>query len=255
MALKRTATRTSTSTPRPTVLSDEIYERIKSKILNHEIIPGSRVNIDSLSVQLSVSQTPIREALARLESEGLIEKQPLKGYKASQLLSVKELKDLFQYRLLTEPWAAEQAAKAIDKAGKSELKSEIQRAKSAMKFSGDGNFKALTEHDTRFHTLISGLSGNTFVADSYARTHCHLHLFRLYMASKLQLIQGESRAAVVQDLFQQYYQSGSGQRAVEEHIEIANAILENNPKAARIAMHSHIENSLIRFAPRATAKE
>lgn len=224
-------------------------------ILNHEIVPGSRINIDSLSVQLSVSQTPVREALARLESEILIEKQPLKGYKATQLLSLKELRELFQFRLLIEPWAAEQAAKVIDKAGKSELKSEIQRAKSAMKFNDDGNFKALTEHDTRFHTLISGFSRNGFVADSYARTHCHLHLFRLYMASKLHLIDGESRATVVHDLFQQYYQSGSGQRAVQEHIEIAHAILEKNPKAARSAMHSHIENSLTRFAPIATTNE
>ncbi len=80
-------------------------------IFDHEIAPGSRVNIDSLSVQLEVSQTPVREALARLESDGLIAKEPLKGYKATELLSIKELNDLFQFRLLIEPWAAEQAAK------------------------------------------------------------------------------------------------------------------------------------------------
>ena len=53
-------------TPRRSVLSDEIYEMIKAKLFDHEIAPGSRVNIDALSVQLEVSQTPVREALARL---------------------------------------------------------------------------------------------------------------------------------------------------------------------------------------------
>ena len=49
--------------PRRSVLSDEIYEMIKAKIFDYEIAPGSRVNIDALSVKLEVSQTPVREAL------------------------------------------------------------------------------------------------------------------------------------------------------------------------------------------------
>lgn len=222
-------------------------------IFDHEITPGSRVNIDALSVQLEVSQTPVREALARLESDGLIEKEPLKGYKATQLLSIKQLKDLFQFRLLIEPWAAEQAAKLIDNTGKTALKAEMQSAKTALKFVGEDQFQALSEHDSRFHTLISSISGNQTVAEFYDRTHCHLHLFRLYMANKLHHIDGETRADFVQDLFEQYYQSGSGQLAIKEHAVIANAILDGNPKAAKVAMHNHIEASLKRISPAALA--
>jgi DNA-binding FadR family transcriptional regulator len=69
------------------------------------------------------------------------------------------------------------------------------------------------------------------------------------MANKLHLIANESRTQFVQDLFEQYYQSGSGQLAIKEHAAIATAILEQNPKAARTAMHSHIESSLKRFSP------
>lgn len=253
MATKKAASRPVKRTPRRSVLSDEIYDMIKGMIFDHEIAPGSRVNIDSLSVQLEVSQTPVREALARLESDGLIEKEPLKGYKATQLLSIKELNDLFQFRLLIEPWAAEQAAKVIDNTGKTALKAEMQSAKTALKFAGDGQFQALTEHDSRFHSLISNISGNQTVADFYERTHCHLHLFRLYMANKLHRIDGESRAEFVQDLFEQYYQSGSGQLAIKEHDAIAKAILDQNAKAAKAAMHAHIESSLKRFSPAAVA--
>jgi hypothetical protein len=239
--------------PRRSVLSDEIYEMIKAKIFDYEIAPGSRVNIDALSVKLEVSQTPVREALARLESDGLIEKEPLKGYKATQLLTIKELNDLFQFRLLVEPWAAEQAAKFIDNTGKTALKAEMQSAKTAIKFADENQYQALSEHDSRFHTLISSISGNQTIADFYERTHCHLHLFRLYMANKLHLIDGESRADYVQDLFEQYYQSGSGQLAIKEHDAIAKAILDQNSKAAKAAMHAHIESSLKRFSPSAGA--
>ena len=253
MATKKAAARPVKRTPRRSVLSDEIYDMIKAMIFDHEIAPGSRVNIDALSAQLEVSQTPVREALARLESDGLIEKEPLKGYKATQLLSIKELNDLFQFRLLIEPWAAEQAAKVIDNTGKTALKAEMQSAKTALKFAGDGQFQALTEHDSRFHSLISNISGNQTVADFYERTHCHLHLFRLYMANKLHRIDGESRAEFVQELFEQYYQSGSGQLAIKEHDAIAKAILDQNAKAAKAAMHAHIESSLKRFSPSAVA--
>ena len=251
--MKKTAKSPTKRTPRRSVLSDEIYEMIKTMIFDHEISPGSRVNIDALAVQLEVSQTPIREALARLESDGLIEKEPLKGYRATELFTVKQLNDLFQFRLLIEPWAAEQAARLIDNTGKTALKAEMQSAKTAIKFAGENQFQALSEHDSRFHTLISSISGNQTVADFYERTHCHLHLFRLYMANKLHRIDSEERTEFVNDLFEQYYQSGSGQLAIKEHDAIAKAILDQNAKAAKSAMHAHIESSLKRFSPAAVA--
>ena len=251
MAKKQSVVQTPKRSPRRSILSDEIYEMIKAMIFEHEIAPGSRVNIDALAVELEVSQTPVREALARLESDGLIAKEPLKGYTATNLLSMEEFNDLFQFRLLIEPWAAEQAAKKIDSTGRTALKGEMQSAKAALKV--DDQFQALTEHDARFHTLIAHISGSSSVATAFERTHCHLHLFRLYMANKLHLIESESRTQFVQELFEQYYHSGSGQLAIKEHDEIAKAILDQNPKTARSTMHAHIESSLKRFAP--SAKE
>lgn len=249
MAKKNASAPTPKRSPRRSILSDEIYELIKAMVFEHEIAPGSRVNIDALAAEFEVSQTPVREALARLESDGLIAKEPLKGYTATKLLSMEEFNDLFQFRLLIEPWAADQAAIKIDSTGKAALKGEMQSAKAALKFKVDDHFQALTEHDARFHTLIAHISGSSSVATAFERTHCHLHLFRLYMANKHHLIESESRTEFVQDLFEQYYQSGSGQLAIREHDAIAKAILDQNPKAARIAMHSHIESSLKRFSP------
>lgn len=241
--------------PRRSVLSDEIYDMIKNMIMGHEIEPGVRVNIDALAEQLDVSQTPIREALARLESDGLIAKEPLKGYRTTELLTMKELNDLFQFRILIEPWAAEQAAKKIDSTGKSALKTEMQIAKEALKFSAESQLQALTEHDSRFHVMISNYSGNGTVANFYERTHCHLHLFRLYIAGEKKVVQQNQGLDFIHDLFEQYYQSGSGQLAIKEHDAIAKAIINNDGKAAKKAMHDHIQSSLNRFAPAAQAAQ
>lgn len=235
------------SIPRRSVLSDETYEAIRTMIFRHEISPGSRVNIDALSSELQVSQTPIREALSRLESEGLIIKEPLKGFSATNLLTLKEFNDLFQFRLLIEPWAAEEAAKKIDLTGKAALKAEMQSAKTAMKFRDTDQLQALTEHDARFHSLISYLSGNNSVAEAFERTHCHLHLFRLYMANNFK---GKSQTETdfISELFSDYYLSGSGHLAIREHIEITDAILSGDSKQSRASMQAHIENSLRRFS-------
>lgn len=235
------------NTSRRSALSDEIYGTIKEMIFEYIISPGSRVNIDALALQLEVSQTPVREALARLESDGLIAKVPLKGYTATNLLSMQEFDDLFQFRLLIEPWAAEQAAKKIDAAGKKALRAEMQNTRKSLKFKVGDNFQDLTEHDARFHMLIAQLSGSKSVSSAFERTHCHLHLFRLFMANKLHLVEDHSRSKFIEDLFEKYYQTGSGQLALMEHDAIAKAILAEDSKTARAQMHSHIQSSLKRF--------
>lgn len=250
---KPSAKPTIKRTPRRSVLSDEIHEMIKAMIFSYEIAPGQRVNIDALAVQLEVSQTPIREALARLESEGLIAKEPLKGFSATNLLTVKEFDDLFQFRLLVEPWAAEQAAKKIDDIGTAALKAEMQSARTALKFKDYDQVEALTEHDARFHTLVGRIAGNQSVLQAFERTHCHLHLFRLFLATENHLIEPETRSKFIQDLFEQYYQSDSGQLAIKQHEAIAKAIIDKNGKLAKSAMFTHIESSLQRFSRAAQA--
>jgi len=236
--------------PRRSILSDETYSMIRAMIFAHEIVPGERVNIDALSLQLGVSQTPIREALARLESEDLIAKEPLKGYRATNLLSKKEFADLFSFRLLIEPYAAEQAAILIDADGIKKLQNEIASAKDALSLDDDEHLiEAITEHDARFHSLIAHYSGNKSLSSAFANTHCHLHLFRLYVATQKHLVEPGDKSNFVQDLFARYYHSDRGQLAIKQHVAIAKAISSRNPERAKAEMHSHIESSLKRFTP------
>jgi len=231
------------------VLSDETHDAIRAMLLDHSIAPGQHINIDALSRELEVSQTPVREALARLESDDLVVKQPLRGYTATKLLTVSQLDDLFQFRLLIEPWAAEKAAIRADPEGHADLRAELERGAAVGSLDIAESYAAMSEHDARFHELIARLSGSKFVSDAFVRTHCHLHLFRLYQAGHAQLSASGEDTAVVDNLFSLYYKPNTGFLAFREHEAIGQAILAGDSVSARTLMYSHIQSSRERFGP------
>jgi len=68
---------------RPTSLAGDVYEAIFAQLMSLKIAPGARITVDSLAREFNVSQTPIREALGRLEGEGLVLKTHLIGFRAA----------------------------------------------------------------------------------------------------------------------------------------------------------------------------
>ncbi|TCN36883.1 DNA-binding GntR family transcriptional regulator [Kribbella orskensis] len=201
------------------MLADDVYEAIKTMLMDHVVRPGARISIDGLAREFQVSSTPVREALARLESEGLADKEPLKGYRATPLLSLDEFEDLYRFRLLLEPWAARRAAELIDDEGRELLTAELSTAVEPTSVDYAG-YKSLTAHDNRFHSLIAGLSGSEQVRLAFQRTHCHLHIFRLHFDRDI------------------------GPEVLVEHRQIVEAITSGDPVAAEAAMTQHIENSM-----------
>ena len=201
------------------MLADDVYEAIKTMLMDHVVRPGARISIHGLAREFQVSSTPVREALARLESEGLADKEPLKGYRATPLLSLEEFEDLYRFRLLLEPWAARRAAELIDDEGRERLSAELSTAVEPTSVDYAG-YKSLTAHDNRFHSLIAGLSGSEQVRLAFQRTHCHLHIFRLHFDRDI------------------------GPEVLVEHRQIVEAITSGDPVVAEAAMTQHIENSM-----------
>lgn len=202
--------------PRRQVLTDEVYEDLKTLIMNHVLAPGSRLNIDALARELGTSSTPIREALARLEVDGLAVKVALRGYLTADLLSARELAELTDLRLLLEPWAAARAAKTLDTAGAAALDTEMEFSPEPPDSSTYESYRDFSAHDTRLHDLIQQLSGNESVRRALARTHCHVHIFRL----------GYTRTIALPSTL--------------EHQAVVDAIKSRNPKAAEKAMRNHL---------------
>src|ERR1700704_3218819 len=94
-------------------LADDVYGAIFNKLMSLDIAPGSRITVDGLVRELEVSHTPIREALGRLEGEGLVVKTHLVGYSASPPITRRHFEELYELRFLLEPDAAGRAAQQV----------------------------------------------------------------------------------------------------------------------------------------------
>lgn len=201
----------------------EVYEKLRAHILENRIPPGTRVNIDGVSRQLGVSPTPVREALHRLQGDNLVVATSGRGYSTTPLLDLDALRDLFEFRLLVEPWAARSAA--VDRLENPSRRLERELAVfSEQTESKDDIRQELVSHDTRFHDLILSATHNKAVGNAYSQTHCHLHIFRLYPA----------------DI--------GGAVTMEEHRQIWQAIRDCDPAGAEKAMQQHLTGAYMRFA-------
>lgn len=209
---------------RPVSLGDEVYNALFARLMSLQIPPDSRIKIDVLARELGVSQTPIREALARLENEGLVVKTHLIGYRAAPQLSPKQFEDLYDLRLLLEPYAAQKAAENMTPEVL-EVLHGLEREMSA----GEGDelaYGRFAQLDTQFHDQIAKAAGNTLVEDALARLHTHVHLFRLMYHAR---VTGE---------------------AVKEHAALLAAFEARDGTEAARLMRTHIKRARARFAAR-----
>jgi DNA-binding GntR family transcriptional regulator len=214
--------------PSRQTLTDSVYEAVTELVVDQHIKAGARVNIDQVARLLNVSPTPVREALARLEMDGLVVKEPLRGYTVTPTLDTKTLNDLYDVRRLLEPFAARCAAERRDDTVVRTLDRELdemRRMVGADNGSADGAFhdyRAFTLQDARFHEAIAGTSGNSLLSDTLRRLRSHLRLYRLY---------------------HRYYTMDIGAATVIEHESILDAIRAGDAGGAEAAMLAHINRS------------
>jgi DNA-binding GntR family transcriptional regulator len=211
--------------PRRQNLADGVYDALKEMIMDGVFSEGARINIDEVARQLEVSQSPLREALVRLESEGLVIKEPFRGYSTAPLLGKEEFEDLFEFRFLVEPWAAGRAAAGVTAEGIRLLTEEMESIPSAPVGTTYQDYQRLASHDTRLHDLVQHLGGNAHMRMAFQRTHCHLHIIRLT------------------------YRGDMGSAALREHRHVVEAIASRDPDAAAGAMRAHLEESRARLRP------
>lgn len=206
--------------PHREVLGDRVYELVKAMVMDHEIAPGARVSIEGLARALDVSPTPVREALARLEADGLVTKRSLVGYRATELLTADGLTELFEMRLLLEPAAAALAARHAREAHLDRLTAILgamrEHPVTGERYAVYQEFAAL---DQSFHEALTAAAGRVLLADAVARLHAHLHMFRLDSAP------------------------GAAQATVGEHERVLCAVLRRDADRAAAAMTAHLHRS------------
>jgi DNA-binding GntR family transcriptional regulator len=208
---------------RPARLGDEVYNAIYSQLMSHKIAPGGRISVDNLVRELGVSQTPIREALSRLEAQGLVVKTHLIGYSAADQLNRPRLEQLYELRLLLEPFAAAKAAINMEDDSIEALDRMAQQMKTLEAEDARAAYGQFAQRDSEFHDLIAAGSGNDLVREALSNLHTHVHLFRLF------------------------YHSRATSEANDEHARIIAALRDRDAEAAAEAMRSHIQQSRERF--------
>ena len=208
------------------VLSDSVYEDIKAKVMDHEIAPGARVGIEALARELDVSPTPVREALARLESDGLVVKRSLSGYRATELLTRQGVAELFEMRLLLEPRAAALAAHNAEESQLDALEATLEGMQAHPGPTGPyASYRDFAALDQRFHDTVAEAAHRPLLADAVERLHTHLHIFRLSNVRNIK---------------------EADDPTLGEHERVVRAILRRRAEHAAEAMAEHLNRSLER---------
>jgi DNA-binding GntR family transcriptional regulator len=112
-------------------LAERAYAAIYGAIIDGTFAPGDRLRIEDLSESLSISPTPIREALNRLEAAGLAEHVPHRGSRVT-MVSASEFRDLYELRFILEPLAAAKAAESFTKEDEQVARGHLDRLSEAL---------------------------------------------------------------------------------------------------------------------------
>lgn len=140
--------------PRVPNLTDLACQSLKRHMLDGSLVEGARLTEEQLAKQLGISKSPVREALNRLEAEGLICIQPRRGAFVRKF-TFDETRDLFDLRVLLEAYSVETAKVTPELL--QDMADSIDRTQ---KFLNVGNKLAHVEEDIRFHSMIAASSGN-----------------------------------------------------------------------------------------------
>ncbi len=122
-------------------LREHTYQAIKSSILQNKLLPGQHISIGELAGQLGISETPVREALAVLKGEGLIDYEPHRKVQIARVTE-EDVRQVYEVRRLLEPHAVRLAIESIPK--DRDLKASLERMNEEVK-GGNPITEALSE--------------------------------------------------------------------------------------------------------------
>lgn len=200
-------------------LGSDVYDRLLSDIVSQELPPDSRIVVDKLARDYEVSQTPIRQALARLQADSLVLSKPNSGFRVAPLPSKEWFLSSLEYRLIVEPAATRLAAQHMTTLREGMLRNVLAQL-DACKSGGAKSYGQFSAVDSVFHGLIAKYSENDVIFDSLSNVRRRMIGFRMTFP----------------DDFRHSLQI--------EHRKIVDALLNRNPDAAFAAMYDHITSTI-----------
>ena len=198
--------------------ADAVYKVIRQSIINGDLPPGERLRSDALANKIKVSRTPVREALRKLESEGLVTQSGRTGLVVRELTE-QDLTEVFYVREALEGMAARLAAQNATPSEIAELRELLEDMESASK---RGDVSVLRNLTGEFHTLVCSASHNNRLLHSLTVLLDHVR----------------------QDQTSTLYNKGRPADAIKEHKKLLTAIESRDADGAERAAREHRRKTL-----------
>jgi DNA-binding GntR family transcriptional regulator len=156
-----------------TSLVDVAYDNLLARITSFKVKAGAPLSEVKISKELKISRTPIREALQRLEKEGMVKRSESARFTVAQI-SIREVNEACDMLEILDTYIFTKASDNITTEDEEELRLSVKRMSDAA-VSGDRN--AWTEADRSFHQIVNRVAGNELVADTVRETRRRVQRF------------------------------------------------------------------------------
>lgn len=200
-----------------TTLAREAYRALRSAILDRRLPAGRKLVVRVLAEDLGLSPTPIKEALAALEREGLVVAIPHRGYHIPHI-TLQDVGELYALREVVEGLAASRAAARINERLAAQLDRLLDRQRMCVR---DRNVQHYGDLDLAFHHLLRAASGNARLARVAESFNGQI---RLLISTSAQL-------------------PGRLASSLQEHVTIVRAVKAGDGQAAEAAMRHHVRRA------------
>lgn len=202
--------------------AEKVYNDLRAGIIEAVYPPGARITENEIATLSEVSRTPVREAMRRLQAEGLLEFVPHQGAFV-KAWSDADAEEIFELRVLLEPFAARRAASNATEDEIAQLKAAADAQYAEGRDRTHGYLKRITDLNDQFHKLL-------YVASRSERLKAVLNALK--------------DAPLVFETFRDYTDEDL-QRSARHHLEIVRAIEARDGDWASSVMQSHVQAARI----------
>ena len=194
---------------------DDVYSTLLLAIVEARLGAGTPLSQNKLASHMGVSRTPVREALLRLERDGLVQRLPESGF-AVATITVDEVNDACDLLHLLDTYVYQRAAENLSR---EELDGLLALASSLVESAESGDATAWREADQRYHAVVMDAAHNRFVAESLQQTRRRVQRFWLH----------------------QPHFDGRLRICSQDHVALAKAMVDGDLDVLTATVHGHIE--------------
>ncbi|MDD3368666.1 MAG: GntR family transcriptional regulator [Lachnospiraceae bacterium] len=195
-------------------ISGQVYDILRDEISSGTYPAGYWLQENELAKQLSVSRSPVREALRKLVADRLVVEIPNKGIFVREF-SAKDIEEVFDVRVMLESYAIEHIHENLTDAGITEFRECLDHLHSTH---AADDLKSYIGYDTELHNIMIRFSGNALVESIYNQVHIIIQQFRIYSLKSTKRFD----------------------KSVEEHENIVHCILINDTERAIRLNNEHL---------------